>query len=149
MAKEKIEISVSARSSGKHHSRSSRIDGKIPAVIYGPKTQPMNVLADELTVRRYQGSKFESTIFNLKGEGKANGLSVILRDVQVHPVTRRPLHVDFYAPDMTKPVRVNVALRLEGKALGLASGGLLEHLLRELEIEVLPADIPEFITADV
>lgn len=149
MARERIEIPVSTRTSGKHHSRSSRVEGKIPAVIYGPKTEPINVLADELTVRRFQGSKFESTIFNLKGEGKANGLSVILRDVQVHPVTRRPLHVDFYAPDMTKPVRVNVELRLEGKALGLSEGGLLEHMLRDLEIEVLPLDIPEFITADV
>jgi large subunit ribosomal protein L25 len=149
MAREKIEIPVTARTSGKHHSRSSRIEGKIPAVIYGPKTEPMNVLADELTVRKYQGSKFESSLFTLKGEGKANGLNVILRDVQVHPMTRRPLHVDFYAPDMAKPVRVNVELRLVGKAQGLAEGGLLEHLLRELEIEVLPLEIPEFIEADV
>ena len=149
MAKDKIEIPVSARMSGKHNSRSSRIEGKIPAVIYGPKTEPMNVSADELTVRRYQGRKFESTIFALKGEGKANGLSVILRDVQVHPVTRRPLHVDFFAPDMSKPVRVKVELRLIGKAQGLSEGGLLEHMLRELEIEVLPLEIPDFIEADV
>jgi large subunit ribosomal protein L25 len=149
MAREKIEIAVTPRTSGKHFSRSSRTEGKIPAVIYGPKTEPMNVLADELTVRRYQGSKFEASLFTLKGEGKANGLNVILRDVQIHPMTRRPLHVDFYAPDMTKPVRVNVELRLVGKAQGLAEGGLLEHLLRDLEIEVLPLDIPEFIEADV
>jgi len=149
MAREKIEIPVTARNSGKHHSRSSRNEGKIPAVIYGPKTEPLNVLADELVVRKYQGSKFESSLFTLKGEGKTNGLNVILRDVQVHPVTRRPLHVDFYAPDMTKPVRVNVELRLVGKAQGLSEGGLLEHLLRDLEIEVLPLEIPEFIEADV
>lgn len=147
---DRIEINVSTREAGKHHSRGSRIAGKIPAVIYGPKTKPVNVLTDELTVRRYSGHKFESTIFILKSDDKSlNGLNVIMRDVQVHALTRRPLHLDLFAPDMSKPVRVNVELRLEGKALGLSSGGLLEHLLRDVEIEVLPDQIPEFIVADV
>ncbi len=147
---ERVEIPVSARTSGKHHSRQARSQGRVPATVYGPKTEPINVLADELVVRKYQGRKFESTIFNLKSDdSKLNSISVILRDVQVHPVTRRPIHVDFYAPDMTKPVRVNVELRLEGKAVGLSEGGLLEHLLRDIEIEVLPLEIPEFISADV
>jgi large subunit ribosomal protein L25 len=148
--KEKIELTVSPRSAGKHHSRQSRGEGMIPAVIYGPKTEPMNVLAVENQIKKYQGRKFESSIFTLKSDDKkTNGVAVILRDIQVHPVTRRPLHIDFYAPDMTKPVRVNVELRLEGKPAGLAEGGVLEHLLRELEIEVLPLEIPEFIAADV
>lgn len=150
MAREKIEIPVTPRTTGKHHSRSSRLEGKVPCVIYGPKTEPINVLADEITVRKFSGRRYEATIFNLKSDdSKISSLSVIMRDVQVHPMTRRPVHVDFYAPDMTKPVRVSVELRLEGKAQGLSEGGLLEHMLRELEIEVLPTDIPEFITADV
>jgi large subunit ribosomal protein L25 len=150
MANERIEIPVGARTTGKHHSRQSRLQGRIPAVVYGPKTEPINVLADELMVRKYQGRKYESTIFTLKSDDKAlGGVAVILRDVQVHPVTRRPVHVDFYAPDMTKAVRVNVEIRLEGKAIGTAEGGLLEHLLRDVEIEVLPLEIPDFITLDV
>lgn len=150
MKNERIEIPVSARTTGKHHSRQSRLAGKIPAVVYGPKTEPINVLADELMVRKYQGRRFESTIFTLKSDEKGlGGVAVILRDVQVHPVSRRPVHVDFYAPDMTKPVRVNVEIRLEGKAIGTAEGGLLEHLLRDVEVEVLPLDIPEFISLDV
>lgn len=149
--KEQIEIPVSPREIGKHHSRQSRTAGQVPAVVYGPKMQePLNVLADEITIKRYQGRKFESVIFNLKSENsKINKISVILRDIQVHPVTRRPLHVDFYAPDMTKPVRVSVELHLEGKPAGLAEGGVLEHMVRDVEIEVLPADIPEFLTVDV
>ncbi|MES2965749.1 MAG: 50S ribosomal protein L25 [Bdellovibrionota bacterium] len=150
MAREKIEIPVSIRSSGKHNSRASRNEGKVPAVIYGPKMEPMNVLADEITIKKYHGRKFESTIFQIKSDDKkAAGLNVILRDVQVHPVTRRPQHVDFYAPDMTKPVRVSVSVRLEGKAAGLADGGLLEQVLRDIEIEVLPTDIPEVLIGDV
>lgn len=150
MARERIEIPVSARTVGKHHSRAARKSERVPGVVYGPKTEPINVLADELTVKRYQGRKFESTIFNLKSDdSKLGGISVILRDVQVHPVTRRPVHVDFYAPDMSKPVRVAVQIQLEGKPAGTAEGGLLEHLLREVEIEVLPNDIPEVVLADV
>ncbi|HVK62001.1 MAG TPA: 50S ribosomal protein L25 [Bdellovibrionales bacterium] len=150
MAREKIEIPVKSRESGKHNSRTSRAAGLIPGVVYGPKNEPINVLIEELTVRRFTGRKFESTIFGLKSDdSKVNKLNVIVRDVQVHPVNRRPLHVDFYAPDMTKPVRVAVELRLDGKPAGLSEGGVLEHLLRQVEIEVLPTDIPEFIIADV
>lgn len=147
---ETIQLNVTPRTTGKHYSRQSRVQGQVPAVIYGPKTQPVNVMTDEVILKKYMGRKFESTIFQLKSEdSKLNSMSVILRDIQVHPTTRRPLHVDFYAPDMTKPVRVSVEIRLEGKPAGLADGGLLEHMLRNVEIEVLPADIPEYITADV
>ena len=150
MARETIEIPVTARQTGKHNSRSSRIAGKIPCVIYGPKTEPINVLADEITIRKYSGRRYEATIFGLKSDDKAvSSLQVIMRDIQVHPMTRRPVHVDFYAPDMTKPVRVSVELRLEGKAQGLTEGGTLEHMLREIEIEALPTAIPEYISADV
>ena len=150
MARDKVEITVTPRSSGKHNSRASRISGEIPAVIYGPKTEPLNVLTNEIAIRKFTGRKFESTIFQIKSDDKkVAGLNVILRDVQVHPVTRRPLHIDFYAPDMTKPVRVSVSIRLEGKPIGLADGGLLEQVLRDLDIEVLPTDIPEFIIGDV
>lgn len=147
---EKIQIPVSSRTAGKHYSRQARTGGNVPAVIYGPKTEPINVLTDEVTLRKYMGRKFESTIFSLKSEDSSlNSMDVILRDIQVHPVSRRPLHVDFYAPDMTKPVRVNVEIRLTGKPAGLAEGGVLEHLLRDIEVEVLPTNIPEEILADV
>jgi large subunit ribosomal protein L25 len=148
--KERIEIPVSVRQAGKHNSRQSRVAGRVPAVIYGPKMEAVNVLADEILIKKYQGRKFESVIFNLKSDdSKLNKMSVLLRDIQVHPVTRRPLHIDFYAPDMTKAVRVKVELRVEGKPIGLSDGGLLDHMVRELEIEVLPADIPDFLNLDV
>ena len=150
MAKEKIDITVIPRESGKHYSRQSRLGGQIPAVVYGPKTTPVNVLTDEIAIRKYQGRKFESVIFSLKSDdANLNKVSVILRDIQIHPVSRRPVHIDFYAPDMSKAVRVNVELRLEGKPVGLSEGGVLEHMVRDVEVEVLPSDIPEFLTIDV
>lgn len=148
--KSQTEIPVYSRTTGKHHSRASRIAEKIPAVIYGPKVQNTSLLADELMVRKFGGRKFESTIFKLKSDdSKLNGQAVLFKSVQVHPVSRRPVHVDFYAVDMTKPIRVRVEIRLEGKPIGLAEGGLLQAVVRELEIEVLPTEIPEFVTADV
>ncbi len=147
---ERLEIAVETRKIGKHNSRVSRTNGRVPAVIYGPKTEPINVLTDEITMKRYSGSRFESTIFALKSEdAKVNKMAVILRAIQVHPLTRRPLHVDFYAVDMTKPVRVHVELTLVGKPLGIAEGGVLEHMLRNVEIEVLPDAIPDHLEADV
>jgi large subunit ribosomal protein L25 len=149
-SKERMEISVSPRAIGKHESRQSRLQGRIPAVIYGPKMEAINVLTDELTLKKYSHSKYESTIFNLKSDdSKLGKISVIIREVQVHPTTRRPVHADLYAPDMTKPVRVHVAIRLEGRPAGLAEGGVLEHMLRDIEIDVLPLEIPEFISLDV
>ncbi len=148
--KMQTEIPVYARTTGKHHSRASRLVEKVPAVIYGPKVQNTALLADELAVKKYGGRKFESTIFKLKSDdAKLNGQAVLFKQVQVHPVTRRPVHVDFYAVDMTKPIRVRVEIRLEGKPAGLADGGLLQAIARELEIEVLPTAIPDFVTADV
>jgi large subunit ribosomal protein L25 len=148
--RQQIEITVSPRQTGKHNSRASRIDQKVPAVIYGAGVENVNLLTDALSVIRYGGRKFESTIFKLKSDDKKlNGQAVLFKDVQVHPVTRRPLHVDFYAVDMTKPIRVNIEVKLEGKPIGLADGGMLQAVVREIEVEVLPTQIPEFLTADV
>src|SRR4051812_15480157 len=149
-SQERISLKVTTRETGKHHSRQNRLKELIPAVLYGPKTKPINLMIDELTVTRYQGRKFESTIFGLTSENadiaKTN---VLIKDVQVHPVTCRPQHVDLYAIDMTKSIRVNIGIRFDGKPIGLADGGLLQATLREIEIECLPTDIPEEFVADV
>lgn len=147
---DKINLKVSTRETGKHHSRQNRLKALIPTVLYGPKTKPINLMMDELTVTRYAGRKFESTIFGLQADdAELAKTNVLIKDVQVHPVTRRPQHVDLYAVDMTQAIRVNVGIRFEGKPIGLTEGGLLQILLRELEIECLPTDIPEEFVADV
>lgn len=147
---QKIEIPVSPREIGKHASRTSRTQGKIPGVVYGPKTKPLNVLADEKLLTKYMGRKFEATIFNLKSdESGLNNVSVLLRDIQVHPLTRRPVHIDFYALDMTQNITVSIGLRFEGKPLGLSEGGVLEIIVRQIEIECKPNEIPDEIVVDV
>ncbi len=146
----KIEIEVTARETGKHASRTSRTQGKVPGVVYGPKAKPLNVLTDEKFLAKYMGRKYESTIFNLKSaEAGLNGVSVLLRDIQVHPLTRRAVHIDFYALDMSANIQVSIALRFDGKPVGLSEGGVLELIVREIEIECKPNEIPDVIVVDV
>ena len=147
---DKIELPVSPRMPGKHNSRVSRKGEKIPAVLYGPKSKPVNLLIDQILLQKYGGTKYESTIFSLKSDDKSlDKINVLLKDMQVHPLSRKPVHLDLYALDMSATVRVSIAIRFEGKAIGLTEGGMVQTTLRELEIECLPNDIPEFVVADV
>lgn len=147
--KQRIELNVEPRQSGKHFSRALRNDRKVPAVIYGA-TENANIIIHEGDVVRYNTRAYENALFTLKSSEKnANDKVVLMKSVDVHPLTRRPLHVDFFALDLTKSVRVNIEVRLEGKPIGLTEGGLLNVVNRQIEIECLPGEIPDFVSADI
>ncbi len=150
MAVQNLSIEVKPRTAGKHFSRGSRKIKEIPAVVYGPKTKSVNFLLSELDASRYSRRAFENTIFTLKSTDKSlDGLKVLRKAIDVHPLTRRPVHLDFFAPDMTKAVRVNIELRFTGKAVGTGEGGLVSMVRRDVEIECLPTEIPSFFELDV
>lgn len=143
------ELKVEPRISGKHHSRALRRDRKVPAVIYGA-TEPKNLFIDETSVVRFNVRAYENALFSLKStDAKLGNIVVLMKEVVVHPVTRRPQHVDLFALDLKKTVRVFVEIKLEGKPIGIAEGGLLNVVTRQLEIECLPTEIPENITSDI
>lgn len=143
------ELKVEPRTTGKHHSRALRRDRKVPAVIYGA-TEPKNLFIDETSVVRFNVRAYENALFSLKSsDSKLGNIIVLMKEVVVHPVTRRPQHVDLFALDMKKTVRVFVEIKLEGKPIGIAEGGLLNVVTRQLEIECLPTEIPENITSDI
>jgi len=147
--KNRIDLTVEARETGKHNSRTLRTNRKVPAVIYGA-VSPSNVHVYEGDVVRYNTRAYENALFTLKStDTKLNGKVVLIKTVDVHPLSRRPQHVDFFALDLTKSVRVHVEIRTEGKAAGIADGGMLNVVLRSVEVECLPTEIPEFIVADV
>ena len=147
--KQRLELTVEPRQTGKHNSRALRVDRKVPAIVYG-STENANIFVQEGDIVRYNTRNYENALFNLKSSDKnANGKVVLIKFVDVHPLTRRPVHVDFFALDMNKAVRVSIEVKLEGKPVGLAEGGLLNVVNRQIEIECLPSDIPEFFTADV
>ena len=150
MSTENINLKAQTRQSGKHFSRALRREQKIPAVIYGPKVENMDIWVSEIELTKYNKQKFENTIFVLESDDKKlNALKVLKKDVDIHPVSRRPTHVDFYALDMTKEVRVEVELRFEGKSIGIKEGGLLNITRRTIEVECLPTAIPAFFELDI
>lgn len=150
MAQQNLTIEVNARQAGKHHSRGLRLKKNIPAVVYGPKTKPLNFTLPELDAVRYSKRGFENTIFTLKSTDKAlDGIKVLRKAMAIHPLSRRPIHLDFYALDMSKTVRVNVELRFAGKALGIGDGGIVNTVRRDVEVEVLPTAIPDFFEVDI
>src|SRR6188768_3789964 len=132
MAVESIELQVEARKAGKHNSRALRRDEKIPAVVYGPKVKNVDVWVTEKELTKYNKMRYENTIFVFKSDDKnLNKLQVLKKQVAINPLSRRPIHVDFYALDMTKAVRVSVKLKFEGKAAGLKDGGFFNEVKRE------------------
>lgn len=150
-SKEAYSFKVETRKSGKHFSRSSRNERKVPAVVYGPKCPNTTLLADEVAITKHRSPRFESTLFKLESpDSKINNIHVLLKKIQYHPVTNRPVHVDFYALDMDKKVRVNVTLEFVGTPAGVKeSGGLFSTIMHEVELECDPRSIPSTITVDV
>lgn len=142
---------IEARKTGKGASGKYRLENKIPAVIYGPKTKNMNCVADEIFILKHSGSKHESSIFQTTSDDKAlSGLKVMIKNIDTHPGTGRPLHVDLYALDMTAKIKVNVPVELEGEPKGVKEeGGLLQVVLRDIEIECDPTSIPDSIKVDI
>jgi large subunit ribosomal protein L25 len=149
MSKQRIDMNVEPREIGKANSRALRVDRKVPAVIYGA-VENKNIYIEEGFVKKYNVRAHENSLFNLKSvDNKLNGQVVLMKEINVHPVTRRPQHVDLFAIDLKKAVRVSVEIRLEGKPAGIADGGLLNVVNRQIDIECLPNEIPESITADI
>ncbi|HEX4925126.1 MAG TPA: 50S ribosomal protein L25 [Bdellovibrionales bacterium] len=145
-----IEIPVAPRGTGKHAARTLRKENRVPGVVYGPKIGNITFETEERIIKRYLGHGFDNTIFTLtSSDSKLNKVAVMFKGKDIHPLTRRLTHVDFYALDLTKTIRVNVELRFTGKAKGLADGGHLQAIARDVEVECLPTAIPEFFELDV
>jgi len=135
---------------GKGACRKLRREGKIPGILYGPgeKSIPLTVDGDTFTYL-YRSLQGENAIFNLELSG-GKGKKTILKELQRHPFSRRIVHLDFEHISPRKRITVEVPIHLVGIPKGVKEGGgMLEHLLRQVEIECLPTDIPEHIEIDV
>lgn len=147
--KQRIELAVEARITGRAEARELRVNKMVPGVIYGA-IENAHISLHVNDILKYNSRAYENALLNIKSsDSKLNGKVALIKAVYVHPLTRRPEHVDLFALDMTKQVRVSVEIRLEGKAIGLAEGGLLNIVARQVEVECLPTEIPDFIVADV
>lgn len=134
----------------KNHARRVRVEGKIPAVVYGAGIDSVAVTVDPRVVTKILHSEAgHNTIFDLTVEGAAVVKAMIV-DWQHEPIKGRLLHADFKRIAMDKAMRVSVPVLLSGIPAGVKnSGGILDQVLREVEIECLPGDIPDHLDVDV
>jgi len=133
----------------KNHARRVRRDGKIPAVVYGAGKDSLPISVDPRVVTRILNSDTgHNTIFDLAMDGEKTKAMIV--DWQYEPIKGRLLHIDLKRIALDKVLRVSVPIELTGEAAGVKQeGGILEQMLREVEIECLPADIPSHIDVDV
>ncbi len=134
----------------KNHARRVRVAGKIPAVVYGAGQDAVAVAVDPKVINKILYSESgHNTIFDLNVEGAAVVKAMIV-DWQHEPIKGKLLHIDLKRIAMDKMMRVSVPIQLTGTAVGVKTqGGILEHVLREVEIECLPSDIPSHLDVDI
>ena len=135
---------------GKGVARATRRMGRVPAVVYGDKKDPVSISVDSKALEQLTGSPaFFNHLLNLKVDGKE--FQVLPRDVQFHPVTDRPIHADFLRVSPTTKVTVLVPAEFinQDKSPGLRRGGVLNIVRREVELRCSPLSIPEKLTFDL
>lgn len=149
---QRVDLAVELREKcGKGAARQIRRAGQIPAVLYGEGSSTLLSLSPSDLLKILQSESGENALINLKIKGgkTKTEASVILRDIQRDPVTRQILHADLFEISMNKAIRLRVPLVMMGEPPGVKEGGVLQHSLRELEIECLPAMIPDHIEVDI
>lgn len=137
-------------SSGKGGARKLRGTGRVPAVVYGHGDAPRAIAVDahELSLLMAAVST-GTTIISLELEGEGSQ-EVLIRDVQKHPYRPEVLHVDFFHVHAGETLTLKVPVRLTGEPYGVhTEGGVLDHVLYELEVQTLPRNIPDVIEVDV
>ena len=141
-----ITIKGSKRESvGKVATKALRNAGMVPCVIYGGD-KPVHFSAEELAFKKlvYTPNVYTATI-NVDGQE----IQTILQDIQFHPVTDRIIHVDFYQLFDDKEITMNIPVKLTGTSPGVLNGGSLRFTNRKLKVKALPANLPDFISADI
>ncbi len=127
-----------------------RRSGRIPAVLYGPRTQPTALAVAGAELKARVASSARSPVIRLKsGSSELDGRHVVFKDIQRGPVSGDIVHADLYEVDLNRPLRVSVPLKFTGRAVGVVDGGILQPLVRKVAVECLPLEIPESVEVDV
>ncbi len=149
---EQLQLTATTRkTTGNGPARVLRRNGRIPAVLYGPDTDAtllsVNIHEFELVLKNHN---INQMVLNLVIEnGDALPKSVMIKELQAHPVTNHLIHADFYEISMTRKIWVNVRVVVHGKSIGEERGGIVQLVRRELEVLCLPSEIPESIALDI
>jgi large subunit ribosomal protein L25 len=151
MAEVTLEV-LNRDDAGKGVARKLRAEGKIPAVVYGGHRDPAKIAVDrkaisELIQKSEHGIR---SIFLLKMTGTDQQRHAMVKDITIHPISRKITHIDFVRVIMDEKVRVTIPVHHTGTAIGVKTGGgILDFQVRELHVECLPNAIPDSIDVDV
>ncbi len=146
--KEVILEALTREGSTKHDLKDMRIKGMIPAIFYGhgEKVMPLSVNAKKFDEILHGGGGNVLVTLKVGSDTKTAILKQIQRDI----ISRKPIHIDFQAVSLKEKIEVNVPIHITGIAPGVKlSGGVMEHVVRELRVSCLPTDIPSSINVDV
>lgn len=146
-----IKLEVENRSGRGRHTRNQLAkNGKIPGVVYGKEMGSMAVAVDSGEIQKIVRNFGTSKLIDLDVKGNNDEkIKVMVKDLQYDPLRRDVTHVDFQKINMEDEIKTSVRVKLLGDPVGVQEGGVLQQQLRTVEIECLPGDIPESITADI
>src|SRR5712691_169640 len=136
-----VSLEVSRReASGKEVSKKIRREGRVPAVVYGGHREPVAITVDRRSVAELiqKSDHGVRSIFLLKMSGTDQQRHAMIKEIQIDPISRRMTHIDFVRVTMDEKVRVTIPVHIEGTAIGVKEGGILDWQIRDLHVECLP-----------
>ena len=137
---------------GKGAARRLRRNEQVPAIFYGPNSQPLMLAVKYVDLKTLlRSTSSENVIFQLQiesGQGRSSK-TVMLKELQTDPIKPVYYHADFYEISMDKEITLNVPVHLVGTPAGAAKGGILQHVKRDLSVACLPGNLVEFLEVDV
>jgi large subunit ribosomal protein L25 len=150
---ELIELKANIRATvGNGPARRLRQAGQIPAVLYGPKTESVLLTVNksdfDLALKKGRSGQI---ILNLvvQDNGETYTRPAMIKELQLHPLSRNYLHIDFYEIDLDRKITLGIPIVTVGSSVGVERGGVLQIIRRELEVECLPFEVPESIEIDI
>jgi large subunit ribosomal protein L25 len=148
-----IDLTAKPRAAiGRTAAKQARRNGNVPAVLYGKhiKPQPLSVGALDVKKLLSHGRGSHAMVnLTIEDNGKKETHLALVQDVQIDPLKDHAVHVDFHQLSATEKFHVRVPVRAIGEPAGVKEGGIMEYLIREVDIECLPKDLPEAIEVDV
>ncbi|HNT37155.1 MAG TPA: 50S ribosomal protein L25/general stress protein Ctc [bacterium] len=151
---QQVDLNVEIRNGiGKGSSHRLRADGRVPGVLYGRGQDNLNLSVSRKELYNLvHGEGAGNTVVKILVAGQdssQNEQISIVRDVQYDPVTEKIIHVDFQRISLDEPIHAEIPIHFLGTSIGVKSGGVLEHIIRTLEVECLPLDVPNFVEVDI
>jgi len=128
------------------------MSGQIPAVLYGPKTEPVLLAVNNSDLELvFKKGGIGNVVLNLviQKNGETLTIPVMIKELQSHPVSRKFIHADFYEIKMDQKITAKIPVVTTGTAKGVELGGILQIVRRELEVQCLPLEVPDSIEIDI